>query len=420
MSIFNSIIKAGPSVLMPIIFFLIAVPLGIKIGKAFKAALLIGIGFTGLTMSINLLLDQLGPATKAMVERLGVHLTDVDTGWAVASTIGWGSSIMPIGVLMFLLINIIFFVFKISKTIDIDIFNYWIFLLVGSLIYAATDNFWLSLILMGLLFATLLVVADKMAPKIQKVYQVEGLSFPHVTNIAWMPFGMFTNFVLDRIPKLNKLEISPKKINERFGVLGEPMTIGFILGVLIGLLAGYNISKLVLLAVDVSATMVLIPKMVDILMEGLLIVREGIEAKLKKKYPDREILIGMDIALLSGDPAILATGLLLIPITLLLAVVLPGNKVLPFVDLPSLFLLLPLVGACCRKDIFRMLISGTLMAVFMLYFATDLAPVYTTAARMSNVSIPGGFDKIISLNNGGVSPLGWIAVKIGQLINSLF
>lgn len=400
---------------MPIIFFIVSIPVSIKIGQAFKASLLIGIGFTGLTMSINLLLDQLGPATKAMIARLGVHLNVVDTGWAVASEIGWGSKIMPLGVLLFIIINVVFFAFKWTKTVDIDIFNYWIFLSICALVYASTKSILISLIICGILFAAMLMLADLTAPKMQKVYKVEGLSFPHPTNIAYIPFGMFTTWVIDRIPGVNKIQISPESITKKFGVLGDPVTIGFILGALIGILAEYGFSKLMLLAVDVSAAMVLIPKMVDILMDGLQIIRKGIEDKLKKKFPGRDVNIGMDIALLSGDSSIIATGILLIPITLLLAVVLPGNRVLPFVDLPSLFLLLPMLSAYCRKDMFRMLISGTLIAVFMLYIGTDLAGAYTAAARMSNVHVSSSFHQIISLNYAGVTPLGWILYEIGSL-----
>lgn len=419
MAWFNSIIQLGPSVLMPIIFFIISIPFGVKIGKAFKAALLIGIGFTGLNLAINLLLDNLGPATQAMVDRLGVHLTVVDTGWAMASTIGWGSKIMPIGVISFMVINIVFFIFKIAKTVDVDIFNYWIFLLIGAVLYASTENFILSIIIMDVLFCIMLLVGDKTAPKISEAFDIKGISFPHMNTGPWVPFGIFTNWMIEKIPGLRNIKLDSKKINDRLGVFGEPITIGFVLGLMIGLLAGYSFTKLLPLAIAVSAGMILIPKMVDILMEGLMIVRDAIEAKLKEKFPDRDVLIGMDVALLVADPAIIATGLLLIPIALLLAIILPGNRVLPFVDLPSLIFVLPMMAAYCKKDMFRMLVSGTLMITCILYFGTDLAHFYTVAAHESNIKMAKGISEMISMNSGATNPLGWIAIKIGELLNSI-
>lgn len=91
MDIINSIISLGASVMMPVIFFIIALCFGVKIGTAFKAGMLVGIGFEGVGLVIGLLLTNLGPASQAMVERIGLQLTVVDTGWPTASTIGWGS-----------------------------------------------------------------------------------------------------------------------------------------------------------------------------------------------------------------------------------------------------------------------------------------------------------------------------------------
>ena len=105
MQIIQAIVNLGAAVMMPIIFFVVGVVFRLSIGKSFKAGMLVGIGFTGVSMVINLLLTNLGPASKAMVARMGLHLTVVDTGWPTASTIGWGTPIMPIIVIGFLVIN---------------------------------------------------------------------------------------------------------------------------------------------------------------------------------------------------------------------------------------------------------------------------------------------------------------------------
>ena len=63
MDIINSIISLGASVMMPVIFFIIALCFGVKIGTAFKAGMLVGIGFEGVGLVIGLLLTNLGPAS---------------------------------------------------------------------------------------------------------------------------------------------------------------------------------------------------------------------------------------------------------------------------------------------------------------------------------------------------------------------
>lgn len=415
MDVINYIVNLGTSVMMPIIFFVVAIAFGVKIAQAAKAALLIGIGFEGLDLVINLLLDNLGPAVTAMTNRVGVDLNVLDTGWPVAATVGWGSQLMLAGVILFIVINVGMIVLKLTDTVDIDIFNYWIFLCIGAMVYEVSGSIVIAMIAMAIIFVLSLKAADLTAEKIGKEFQFDGISFPHFMAFPWIIFGIAVDFVFEKIPVLKKMELSPDKMNKKFGVLGEPTVIGFVLGAVIGALAGYEAGKLLSLAIKVAAAMVLLPRMVDILMEGLNIVKDAVQKKMKKIFPGRKFYIGMDVALLIGNPSIIAVGLLLIPITIVLAILLPWNKTLPFVDLPSLIFIVTLMAAYCRKDMLRMLVAGTLMMCFILFAATNLSPVYSQAAHAANAAFPKGIDTITCLNVAFTNPLGWLIVKIGQL-----
>lgn len=418
MSIIKALINMGPSVMMPIIFFVLAIIFGVKIGKAFKAGMLVGIGFVGINLVIGLLLNSLGPAAESMVSRFGLSLTVVDPGWPVGSTIGWGSPIVPIVVFGALLINVILLVLNLTKTVNIDIFNYWHFLLTGGVIYAATNNVIIASAgaLIHFLFA--LFIADKTAPKIQESYNLKGVSFAHATSAIYVPIGIAVNWIIERIPGLRDIDANPDKITKKFGVMGEPLTLGTILGVALGALAGWNVTDIMTLGIKVAAVMVLLPAMINVLVEGLVTVRDAAEVTLKKKFPNREFYIGLDTALLVGDPAVLATGLLMIPAALLLAIVLPGNKVLPFVDLASLVFLIPMVSPYCKKNMIRIFISGVVVLTLVLYAGTDIAPYYTKAANIANVALPKGVSGSTSMANlvgGATTPLGWILIKLSML-----
>ena len=420
MQFLNSIISLGAAVIMPIIFLIVGLAVRLKLSQAVKAALLVGVGFTGLNMVINLLLDNLGPATHAMVNHLGVHLTVLDTGWGNSATIGWGSVLMPLTVFMFLILNLLLFAIKFTKTIDVDIFNYWIFLTCGSVIFAVTKNFAFSLLMMALLFTIILKIADWSAPVMQKEFKLDGVSFPHMNTAPWVFIGIAVNWIIEKIPGLNKVKINPETINKRFGILGDPLVIGFIIGALIGFLAEFSVPKVLSLAITVAAAMLLLPKMVDILMEGLTIIRTGVETVFKKRFPKRKIYIGMDVALMAGNASVIATGVLLIPIALLLAVILPGNKVLPLVDLPSLIFPITMVCAYCKKDMFRTLVAGIIILVLILYIGTNISVPYTAAAIMSHAKIPVGVSEITSLNSGATTILGWIAIELGRIFHIFF
>lgn len=418
MDIINSIISLGASVMMPVIFFIIALCFGVTLGTAFKAGMLVGIGFEGVGLVIGLLLTHLGPASQAMVERIGLHLTVVDTGWPTASTIGWGSPLMLPVVVGFIIINLAMLLLKITKTVNIDIFNYWIFLLVGSVVYAGTGNYWLAVGITFGIFILTLLAADFTAPYLQKNYHLKGISFPHLTCICYVPFAMVCNYLIDKTPLIRKINFDPETINKKFGVFGEPLTLGFVLGLLLALLAGYGASAAVALAIKVAAAMLLLPKMIEILVQGLMIVRDAAEAKLKAKFPGRDFYIGMDTALLIGEPSVLATGLLLIPVTVVLSVILPGNRVLPFVDLASLMFLLAMVTPFCKRNMFRMFITGTLIVTCILYVGSDISPEYTQAARNANIPIPEGMSEVTNMVGGATTPVGWLAVKFAELFGT--
>lgn len=419
MEIINTIIGLGASVMMPIIFFVVGLIFRMGIGKSFKAGMTVGVGFVGVNMVINLLLDNLGPASKAMVNRLGLHLTTVDVGWPTASTVGWGTPIMVATVVGFLVINAIMVFCKLTKTIDVDIFNYWIFLQVGALVYAVTGNFWFAVIFTWVIFAIVLKVADLTAPYIQQEYNLEGISFPHLAGLAWSPLAIAVNWIIDKIPGLKNVDFNADKIRKRFGAIGEPVVIGFILGLLIGVLAGYSPDKSVTLAINIAAAMVLLPKMIDVLIEGLISVRDAAEKQLKIWFPNREFYIGMDTALLIGDSSVLATGLLLIPITILLAFILPGNEMLPFADLASLVFILALVTPFVRRNMFKMLIVGTLSVIIILYVGTDIAPWVTQSFTQSNIDLPKDFTAVTNMTGAVSTWIGWVAVKIGELFNMI-
>ena len=72
--VFKYIIGLGAAVMMPIIFTILGVCIGIKLPKALKSGLLVGVGFVGLSVVTALLTSSLGPALSKMVEIYGLEL----------------------------------------------------------------------------------------------------------------------------------------------------------------------------------------------------------------------------------------------------------------------------------------------------------------------------------------------------------
>ena len=264
---FSYINGLGASVMMPIILTIFGVILGAKFGKALRGGLTVGVGFIGLNLAVGLIGTYLAPAVQQMATRFHLSLTTVDVGWPAAAAIAMGTTvgllIIPIG----LIINIIMLLTNTTQTIDVDIWNYWHFAFTGSLVAIVTDNLTYGIIAAIINIIIVFVIADYTAPKAEEVLGMPGVSIPHGFSAAYVPFAIVINWVIDRIPGVNKIDINIEKLQKKFGVFGEPILIGTVLGIVIGALAGYNLKNILTSGVYLGAALVLIPKMASFLMD---------------------------------------------------------------------------------------------------------------------------------------------------------
>lgn len=401
MGVIQWIINLGASVFLPILLFIFGLILRIKPGKAFKAGLTVGIGFIGLNLVINLLSSQLGPATKLMIHNYGLHLQSIDVGWPAASAIAYGTALgvmaIPIGVI----VNVVLLLFGLTRTLDVDLWNYWHVAFAGSIIYLLTNNMWLGIFSMVVVTMFTYFFADLSAPKVQEYYGLDGISFPHGLSAPGYVFALPFKWLFDHIPGFNKVHVNAETVQKHLGVFGDTTVIGAIIGLVIGLLAHMSVAKVLQLAVNMAAVMMLMPRMVSLLMEGLTPISEAANKMVQKHFPGKKLYIGMDSALAIGQQSVLSASLILIPITLFLAVILPGNKVLPFVDLATLPYFFALFAAAFDGDILKTVIAGAADIVLSLYISTWFAPVITKLAKAASFNMKGNAS-ISVLSDGGV------------------
>ena len=108
-----------------------------------------------------------------------------------------------------------------------------------------------------------------------------------------------------------------------------------------------------------------IPRITSLFIEGLKPIAEATKELIAKKFgADKELYIGMSPALVIGHPTTLVVSLLLIPVTLILAVVLPGNQFLPLASLAGMFYLFPLILPYTKGE--------TLLSILLAVFPASL------------------------------------------------
>lgn len=412
------VLNMGPTVILPLTIIILGFVFKIKFSQSLRSGLTIGIGFVGIGLVVNLLTSTLGPAAQGMVERFGLSLTVIDVGWPTTATATWASPVAPIIIPVCILVNLVLIYFNKTKTLNIDLWNYWHFIVAGAFGYIVTDSIIWAVIAAIIMQLIVLFTSDKTAPYVQEFYGLEGVALPTGSTASFAPLGFLVGKIVEKIPVIGKLHADPETIQKRFGIFGEPMMMGIILGAVLGILAGYDVAKIFNTAISMGAVMFLMPRMVKILMEGLIPISEAVRDFLQEKHGTKELYIGLDAALATGHPAVLSTALILVPITIFLAVILPGNRVLPFGDLATIPFYMAFI-VCFRKgNIVQSVITGTIVIAFSLYMATAIAPVHTELLKQAKLSLPEGTTLVSSIDAGG-NLYKFAIYKLSELVKML-
>ncbi len=412
-AIFSYIIGLGAAVMMPIIFTVLGLCLRIPFSKALKSGLYVGVGFVGLGVITGLLTDSLGAPLKSVAEIYNLNLPVFDMGWPAAASVAYNTTVGAFIIPVCLGVNLLLLVLGCTRTVNIDLWNYWHFAFIGAVVYfLAMGAGWPMPVLWGFFAAIVcyvitLVLADRTAKRFQKFYPgMEGISIPQPFCQGFMPVAWGVSKALDKIPGFNKLNIDAEGMKKKFGLFGEPLILGVIIGIAIGCLAckGWNeiidsIPKILGLGIKMGAVMELIPRITSLFIEGLKPISEATKQMIARKFgEDKELYIGMSPALVIGHPTTLIVSLLLIPITLVLAVVLPGNAFLPLASLAGMFYVFVMVLPYTNGNVLKSLIVGIIVIAIGLYFVTWMAPDFTLAAQSVAKAHPD--DKAVRLAEG--------------------
>lgn len=102
------------------------------------------------------------------------------------------------------------------------------------------------------------------------------------------PVACLTDWIIEKIPGIRDINFSIDQLQEKAGVLAEPIVIGGIMGMAIGLLAGGRLDEAFMLGIQMSAVMVLMPQIVKCIMEGLLPLSERAKKILSKRFGNGE------------------------------------------------------------------------------------------------------------------------------------
>ncbi|WP_108919816.1 PTS transporter subunit IIC [Escherichia coli] len=272
-------------------------------------------------------------------------------------------------------------------------------------------------LVIGLMLDSIGPAAKAMAENFDLNLHVVDVGWPGSSPMTWasqialvaIPIAVLVDAIIEKIPGVNRIKFSADDIQRKFGPFGEPVTVGFVMGLIIGILAGYDVKGVLQLAVKTAAVMLLMPRVIKPIMDGLTPIAKQARSRLQAKFGGQEFLIGLDPALLLGHTAVVSASLIFIPLTILIAVCVPGNQVLPFGDLATIGFFVAMAVAVHRGNLFRTLISGVIIMSITLWIATQTIGLHTQLAANAGALKAGGM--VASMDQGG-SPITWLLIQV--------
>jgi PTS system galactitol-specific IIC component len=383
---------------------------GLPASKAVRAGLTAGVGFIGLELLLGMFWRVLEPSVQSMVENYGLSAGVVDIGEApvaaVVSASQIGAMIVPLGIAL----NLLMLATNTTRTINIDVLSFRYCAFTGAMAQRAAGSYPLGLAAAAFNMVIVTVIADRMGRRLEKHAGLHGISMPHGFSAAFIPVAFVMNKIVGYLPGINRLKADMNLMQKRLGIAGDPVVIGVAFGFLITLLGKLGAVPMpdllfdsLLSAVQVGAVFMLAPKTAAFLMEGAGLFADAARAFMGKRFKYRDsVYIGMNALVGLGHPLVLTATLILTPLSIFLAVILPGNRMLPFAGLAFIPYILVSVIPITGGAFFRSLLVGALTMAVMLYCGSGVSEILMSAAADAEAEIyanyMGSFSSIHASN----------------------
>lgn len=413
MNIFTTL---GDTVVVPVIIFIVALCLRVKARTAMMSSLLVGVGLTGFGWIINSFTPIVTKIINQMVKNTGINLPVVDTGWQTSALASFHSTVGISFFIIGLILEIILFLIGYTKVFfPTNLWQNWGFMIWGAVAYTVTRNFWLSLGLSIFLMLYILMVAEVQADRYADYYKINNGTTSALHNMENAVPAMLLDPIWNLIG-LNKIHLTPDALKNKLGVFGEPTFIGAVLGIIIGFLGNLNRlsslaawGQILTFGVQLAAVMTIFPLVAHLFGSAFKpltdeiteqyskgkteVVSEDENIKSKKRW-----FLAVDDGIGYGESATIISGIILIPIVVIMAFVLPGNKTIPVVDLVSIPFMVESMVAVFRGNIAKIVLTGTIWLSVGLYASTYMATMYTNAVSSYGVAVTTGAALIVSFN----------------------
>lgn len=427
--IMKVLVNIGPVGLIPIVLLLMGLIASRNKLILLRNSVYVFLGLLSFSLLLSFYINFFNPVIETILSITNKKFQVIDVGWMMSQKINlYNPMVVQLAVILIGL-NILMIFLRLTRTINIDLWNLWIFLFSGIFVYEVTGIMWMGILFSCVIATITFVMADIYAPYIESYYGLKGVSNPQAQTVVWAPISELVNFILNRIPFIKRLHVFYEEIQYKLGVAGEPLVIGFILGFVIGAIARYrnfafnfwpSLGFAAFSGMNLSIITILMPRSVTLLYKGLIPIINDIRTFINSKITKREIYIGLNSLFVAGNASVIGLSTIMIPLTVYIATILPGNKVLPGADLVIIPLILVWAVGPSKGDIFRSFISALIIIPLVLLITTDMTGLITDfLTKKETVQIVEGYSKVSSLGMGS-NLIYWILTQIIKPMLKLF
>lgn len=398
-------------VMLPIIIFFIALAVRLTLKQSLVSSVEMAVGFAGVFIAFDFFVSNIQPAVEQLSIARGLDFPVLDVGWPPLAAITWATPLAAISIPLVIILNILMLASGLTRTIYIDIWNYWHLALVGALVMNFTGNIYLGLTATLIIAIYVFKMVEWSAPEVEREMGLKGVSASPVSVNGIVPYTVVVDWLLDRIPYIKNIEFNPEKKAQEFvkqdnnslwSLLSEPMFIGVLMGLLLAIAADYDLKSTLELAVHIAAVMFILPKSATLIGEALMPITKSLRFQVESRFPKKNnLVVAMDTGFLMGHKSVIVTGLILMACAILIALIMPGNKVLPLGDLPNLISVMSLSVLFFRGNVFRAVIAGIPIIITFLLISTQLSPLFTELASQTGAFEIEGAQSITAFTDGG-------------------
>lgn len=394
----------GNYITVPIIIFLISKIFKAPTKRAFMSAVYVGVGLKGMSFITSAFGGVLSPLITQIVDISGLNLPALDIGWQAVASVAYSTDIGMMFVGVGLIFQILLFLVRWTDIfMPSDLWNNYSIIVWGSVLFHIDGNLTLAFALMLFINLVTLLLAEIVQKRWSTYYNYPGTAMTAPHHMGDVPMYLALDIILSKLG-VDRINLRPESIRSKVGFLGEPMYVGLLVGTLLGVLG--NITNLGTMsawgqianvAVTCSAVMAIFPRVASIFASGFTTITEYSRKTLKNsKYgKDREFIIAVNDALGYGEEATLTTGLLVIPMAVFLAFVVPGNIVIPVMVLPSLPYMVEVPVCLSNGNIFKSWVAASIVFVAKMLMASSWAFAFTEIATGVGFEITAGTVMII-------------------------